>query len=164
MTRSLWTALAVFGAVLVETALGYLLPGPGRYFDPFLLVVVYCALPAARPTACSRAPSRAGCRTPCSAAACWASQRLAKLLVGFVVGLAGARFLISSTAARALTVFVATLADGLLVPWLASVFTLEDAAPGAARAAARARSTRRWAASLFALVERQLQRERQERP
>ncbi len=44
MSRALWTGLAIVGAVLVQTALGYLFPGPGRFLDPFLLVVVYCAL------------------------------------------------------------------------------------------------------------------------
>ena len=44
VSRAFWTGLAIAGAVLVETALGYLVPAPGRYLDPFLLVVVYCAL------------------------------------------------------------------------------------------------------------------------
>ena len=44
MSRAFWTAFAIAGAVLVETALGYLVASPGRYLDPFLLVVVYCAL------------------------------------------------------------------------------------------------------------------------
>jgi hypothetical protein len=44
VSRALWTGLAIAGAVLVETALSYLVASPGRYIDPFLLVVVYCAL------------------------------------------------------------------------------------------------------------------------
>ncbi len=31
MSRAFWTGLAIAGAVLVETALGYLVPAPGRY-------------------------------------------------------------------------------------------------------------------------------------
>ena len=44
MSRVVWTAVALAGAVLVETALAHLVSAPGRYLDPFLLVVVYCAL------------------------------------------------------------------------------------------------------------------------
>ena len=44
MSRALWTAMALAGAVLVETALSHLVALPGRYLDPFLLVFVYCAL------------------------------------------------------------------------------------------------------------------------
>ena len=44
VSRALWTALALAGAVLVETALAHLVSSPGRFLDPFLLVVVYCAL------------------------------------------------------------------------------------------------------------------------
>ncbi len=45
MSRAVWTtAMALAGAVLIETALAHLVSSPGRYLDPFLLVVVYCAL------------------------------------------------------------------------------------------------------------------------
>ena len=44
MKRLVWTTVAIVGALLVETALSYLVDEPGRYLDPFLLVVVYCAL------------------------------------------------------------------------------------------------------------------------
>jgi len=44
VSRALWTAAALAGAVLVETGLAHLVTAPGRYLDPFLLVVVYCAL------------------------------------------------------------------------------------------------------------------------
>ena len=44
MRRAFWTAIAIAGAVAVQTALGFLVPSPGRHLDPFLLVTVYCAL------------------------------------------------------------------------------------------------------------------------
>ena len=161
MTRAVWTALAVLGAVLVETALGYLLPGPGRYVDPFLLVVVYCALFGGETygmlVGCLR---RLGAGRALRRARPRALSALAKLLLGFVVGLAGARFMISGTAARALTVFLATIAEGLLVPWLASVFTIEAVSPGPIVLLARATVNAVLAGALFALVERRLQRDR----
>jgi rod shape-determining protein MreD len=104
VSRAVWTGLAISGAVIVETALGYLVPAPGRYLDPFLLVVVYCAL-----TGNETHGMLAG------AAAGWVQEllfggrvlglsALAKLLVGYAVGLGAGRFLIASTAARALVV------------------------------------------------------------
>ena len=91
--------------------------------------------------------ARAGSRTSLFGGRVLGLSALSKLLVGFAVGLAGGRFLISGTAARALAVFVASLADGLLVPWLASVFTLEVLPQGPARAARpRGARTRWWAA------------------
>ena len=42
--KAFLTAVAILMALVVATALGQLLPGLGRIVDPFLLVVVYCAL------------------------------------------------------------------------------------------------------------------------
>ena len=160
MTRALWTALAVLGAVLVETALGYLLPGPGRYVDPFLLVVVYCALLGGESYGMLSGAFAGWVQDALFGGRVLGLSALAKLLLGFVVGLAGARFLISATTARALTVFFATLAEGLLVPWLASVFTLEALPQGPLVLLARATLNAALGGMLFALVERRLQRER----
>lgn len=160
MTRAVWTALAVLGAVLVETALGYLLPGPGRYVDPFLLVVVYCALFGGETYGMLSGAFAGWVQDALFGGRVLGLSALAKLLLGFVVGLAGARFMISGTAARALTVFLATIAEGLLVPWLASVFTIEAVSPGPIVLLARATVNAVLAGALFALVERRLQRDR----
>ena len=121
--------------MLVETALGYLFPGPGRLLDPFLLIVVYCALSGGETHGMLAGVGAGWVQDALFGGRVLGLSALSKLLVGFAVGLAGGRFLISGTAARALAVFVATLADGLLVPWLASVFTLEVLPQGPARAA-----------------------------
>lgn len=160
MTRALWTAFAVLGAVLVETALSYLLPGPGRYVDPFLLVVVYCALLGGETYGMLSGAFAGWVQDALFGGRVLGISALAKLLLGFAVGMAGARFLISGTAARALTVFLATLAEGLLVPWLASVFTLEALAQGPLALLARATVNAVLGGTLFALLERRLQRER----
>jgi rod shape-determining protein MreD len=160
MSRALWTAFAVFGAVLVESALGYLLPGPGRYFDPFLLVVVYCALLGGETYGMLSGAFAGWVQDALFGGRVLGISALAKLLVGFVVGLAGARFLITGTSARALTVLLATLAEGLLVPWLASVFTMEALPQGPLALLGRATLNAALGAVLFALVERRLRNDR----
>ncbi len=158
MSRALWTGLAILGAVLVETALGYLLPSPGRLLDPFLLVVVYCALSGGETHGMLAGVAAGWVQDSLFGGRVLGIAALAKLLVGFAVGLAGGRFLISSVAARAVTVFLATLADGLLVPWLASVFTLELLPQGPLAFVGRAALNALVGGALYALVERRLQR------
>jgi len=156
VSRALWTAVALAGAVLIETALGHLVSSPGRYLDPFLLVVVYCAL---------RFGETHGMLA--GAAAGWLQDimfggrvlglgALSKLLVGFAVGVAGGRFLIATTAARALVVLLAAAVDALIVQWLASVFALDAQSLPPLELAARATLTALAGAVLFALVDRRL--------
>jgi cell shape-determining protein MreD len=83
---------------------------------------------------------------------------LAKLLVGFAVGLGAGRFLIATTAARALVVLLATVADALLVQWLASVFSIEAQALSPLALATRATLSALVGGLVFALVDRRLTR------
>lgn len=160
MRRAFWTGVAVFGAVLVETALGYLVPGPGRLFDPFLLVVVSCALIGGETHGMLSGVAAGWVQDVVFGGRVLGLSALSKLLVGFAVGLAGGRFLISSSAARALTLFVASLADGLIVPWLASIFSLELTALGMLTLLLRAAIHALVGAALLALVERRIERAR----
>jgi hypothetical protein len=82
---------------------------------------------------------------------------LSKLLVGFVSGLAGGRFLLAGAPARALTLFIASLADGIIVPWLASIFTLELMPLGALALLLRAAVNALVGGVLIALVERRIE-------
>jgi rod shape-determining protein MreD len=152
-----WTVVALVGAVLVETALGYLVTEPGRYVDPFLLVVVYGAL---------RGGEGQGLLT--GMAAGWVQDilfggpivglsALAKLVVGFAVGAAGSRFLIAGTPARALVLLLAAASEALLVQWLASIFAIGAAPMSPLTLASRASLTAVAGAILYALVDRRLQ-------
>ena len=157
MTRGFWTALAVVGAVLVETAIGYLVPVPGRLFDPFLLVVVYCALAGGETHGMLTGVAAGWVQDALFGGRVLGLSALSKLTVGFVVGLAGGRFLMTSVPARALALLVASLADGLMVPWLASVFGLDLAPLGPLALFGRAALNATVGGFLFALVERRLQ-------
>ncbi len=160
MKRVFWTGAAVVGAVLVETALGYLVPGPGRFFDPFLLVVVSCALIADETHGMLAGVAAGWVQDVVFGGRVLGLSALSKLIVGYVVGLAGGRFLISGAAARALTFFMASLADGLLVPWLASIFSLELASLSGLTLLLRATVHALAGALLLALVERRIERAR----
>jgi rod shape-determining protein MreD len=155
--RLFWTAVAIVGAVLVETALGYLVSEPGRYLDPFLLVVVYCALRGGE-----------GQGMLAGAAAGWVQDllfggpvlglsALAKLLVGFAVGAAGSHFLINGASARALVLLLAATAEALLIQWLASVFAIEASPMSPVTLAARATLTAVVGGVLYAMIDRRVQ-------
>ena len=120
--RVFWTAVGILAALLMQSALSQIAPGQARILDPFLLVLVYCAL-----TGGETHGMLAG------AAAGWVQEvhfggtvkglsGLTKVLVGFGVGLAGRRFLLAQPGPRLLVVFVATLMDALILEGLAAAF------------------------------------------
>ncbi len=158
MSRAFWTGAAILGAILVETALGYLLPGVGRVLDPFLLVIVYCALVGGEVHGMLAGVAAGWVQDILFGGRVLGISALSRLIVGFVVGAAGRRFLITGAASRALTVFLATLADGLIVPWLASVFALDLMPLGPTALLLHAAVNALVGGALFALAERRLER------
>lgn len=117
-----WTGAALLAALLVQTVLSRVAPGQARLFDPFLLVLVYCGLVGGE-----------GHGMLAGLAAGWVQDvhfggpvvglsGLAKLVVGFGVGMASTRFLLNGPAARVLVVLVAALADALLLEQVAIAF------------------------------------------
>lgn len=122
--RAFWTAAAILAALLLQSALSQLFPSQARLFDPFLLVLVYCGLIGGE-THGMLAGLAAGWvqdihfGTPVAGL-----SGLTKVLVGFGVGLAGARFLLAGPGSRILVVFVATLVDALIFERIASVFEI----------------------------------------
>jgi rod shape-determining protein MreD len=158
VSRAFWTGLAIAGAVLVETALGYLVPAPGRYLDPFLLVVVYCALAGDEVDGMLAGAAAGWVQDVLFGGRVLGVSALSKLLVGYAVGAAAGRFLIATTAARALVVLLATVADALLVQWLASVFSVDAAGLSPVALASRATVNALAGGLLFALVDQRRQR------
>jgi rod shape-determining protein MreD len=123
--RVFWTALAILAALLLQTALGKLVPAQARVFDPFLLVVVYCGL-----TGGETHGMLAG------AAAGWVQDvhfggrvlglgGLTKVLIGYGVGLSSTRFHLGEMQGRIVLLVAATVADALLFGALAAVFDVE---------------------------------------
>lgn len=156
MSRAFWTGLAVAGAVLVETALGYLVDSPGRYLDPFLLVTAYCALVGGETHGMLAGAAAGWVQDVLFGGRVLGLSAASKLLVGFGVGLTGGRFMIASAGARALVVLLATVADALLVQWLASAFSLPAAGLSPVGLASRASLNALLGGVAFALVDRRL--------
>jgi len=158
MSRAFWTGFAIVGAVLVETALGRFIPTPGRYIDPFLLVVLYCALVGGETHGMLAGVAAGWVEDALFAGPVLGLSALSKLVLGYAVGSAAGRFLMTGAAARALAVLVAAIADALLVQWLASVFGIEARPLGPLGLLTRATISALVGGLLFALVDRRLQR------
>jgi rod shape-determining protein MreD len=156
VSRALWTGVALAGAVLVETGLAHLISSPGRYLDPFLLVVVYCALVFGETHGMLAGAAAGWVQDAMFGGHVLGISALSKLLVGFAVGIAAGRFLIATTAARAMVVLLASVVDALLVQWLASVFSLEARFLSPLALATRATLSALAGGLLFALVDRRL--------
>jgi len=160
VSRAIWTAVALAGAVLVETALAHLVSSPGRYLDPFLLVVVYCALSFGETHGMLAGAAAGWVQDVMFGGRVLGLSALAKLVVGFSVGLAAGRFLIATTAARALVLLLAVVGDALLVQWLASVFSVNVDGLAPLALIARATLNALVGGLLYALVDRRLARSR----
>jgi rod shape-determining protein MreD len=155
--RVVWTAVAILGALLVETGLSYLVTGPGEYLDPFLLVVVYCALSGGEIHGMLAGMAAGWVQDIHFGGEVLGLSALSKLVVGFAVGAAGAHLLITTTSARALVLLLATVADAVLVMWLASVFAIGASPMDPVTLASRATLTAVVGGVLFALIDRRLQ-------
>jgi cell shape-determining protein MreD len=120
--KVLWTGAALLLALLVESALSQLAPGPARLLDPFLLVLVFCGLRGGETHGMLAGLVGGWIQDVHFGGAVVGLGGLTKLLVGFGVGLAGARFVITGPAAVMAVFFGATLADALLFERLARLF------------------------------------------
>jgi rod shape-determining protein MreD len=156
MKRAFWTGVAIVGAILVETALGYLVAGPGRYLDPFLLVVVYCGLVGGESHGMLAGVAAGWVQDVLFGGRILGLSAIAKLMVGFAVGTASNQFVITSPSARALVLLLATASDALLVQWLAAVFAIEATPLSPVVLLSRASVTAVVGGLLYALVDRRL--------
>jgi len=158
--RVFWTGLAIVVALLVQSSLSRVLPAEARVLDPFLLVVVYCALVRGEFHGMLAGAAAGWVQDAMFGGRVLGISGLAKLLVGYAVGIGAGRFLIATTAARALVVMLASVADALLLQWLASVFSLEALFLPPLALATRATLSALIGGLLFALVDQRLARAR----
>lgn len=120
--RVLWTAVALLAALLVQTALTQIAPGHARILDPFLIVVVYCALTGGEMHGMLAGAAAGWVQDIHFGGSVLGLSGLTKILIGFAVGAASTRFHLIEAPARALVVFLATAADALIYVQLAAVF------------------------------------------
>jgi rod shape-determining protein MreD len=118
------TGLAILGALLLNSALSHVSPPASRIFDPFLLVTVYCGLHGGETHGMLAGAAAGWVQDAHFGGTVVGLSGLSKLLVGFGVGVAGARFLLSGPMARASMLLAAGVLDSLLVEALASAFEI----------------------------------------
>jgi rod shape-determining protein MreD len=123
--KAFWTALAILGALLVQTALGRITPTAARVFDPFLLVVVYCGLTGGETHGMLAGAAAGWVQDVHFGGRVLGLSGLSKVLVGFGVGVGSTRFHLGEPAARLLVLMVATVLDAVLFGQLALVFDVQ---------------------------------------
>jgi rod shape-determining protein MreD len=156
--RAFTTGLALLAALLVQTALAQVLPAYARVFDPFLLVIVYCGLAGGENHGMVAGAVGGWIQDILFAGRILGLSGLTKLLVGFAVGLAGARFHLTEPAPRALVLLLAVLLDAALLASLAAAFDVAVTPLTAAGLATRAIVNAAVGVACFGLVERQRRR------
>jgi rod shape-determining protein MreD len=152
-------ALAILMALVVATALGQLVPGLGRIVDPFLLVVVYCALRGGETQGMLAGLAAGWVQDAQFAGPVLGISPLTKIVIGFTVGLAGRHFLLAGLGARTLVLLAASAADTLLFQWLAAVFDVRLIEVGPLGLLWRATVNAGLGVALFELIDRRLPRE-----
>jgi len=120
-----WSATGLVVAVLLQKLLG-LFGSPDIILpDPFLILLVYAALRGGETRGMLFGMASGWVQDVLFAGPIVGFSALAKLLVGFGVGVAGARFLVSGVLPRALVTCCAALLDILLHERLAAALGVE---------------------------------------
>jgi len=153
------TGLAILMALVVATALGQLVPSLGRVVDPFLLVVVYCALRGGETQGMLSGLCAGWVQDAQFAGPVLGISPLTKIVIGFTVGLAGTRFLLVGFGARTLVLLAASAADSFLFQWLAAVFDVRVVDLGPLAMLWRATVNAGLGVAIFEIIDRRLPRE-----
>lgn len=155
-----WTALAVLGALLLQSALSQVLPAAARLFDPFLLVLVYCGLSFGESHAMLTGAAAGWVQDVHFGGPVLGLSGLTRVLLGFLVGVAATRFQLTEAGPRGLVLLGAALFDALFMWGLASTFDVAIARPTASGLALRAFVNAALGMALFELLDRRLLRKR----
>jgi rod shape-determining protein MreD len=149
-----WTAVALVGALAVQSALSLVVPGWARILDPFLLVVVYCGLKGGETHGMLAGAAAGWIQDVAFGGRVLGLAGLSKVLVGFGVGLAGTRFQLTELGARLLVIVLAVLVDALIMRQLAAAFDVTAGALTVPGLALRALFNAVIGLPLFALIGR----------
>jgi rod shape-determining protein MreD len=122
--RAFWTVVGLVGALALQSVLSLLFPRHAQLLDPFLLVVVYSALTAGETHGMLVGTAAGWMQDVHFGGRVQGLSALTKLLVGFAVGVASARFHLAEPSARVLVIFAATVVDALVITRLAAGFSV----------------------------------------
>jgi len=159
MKAALWTGTAIAAALLAQSALSHVLPQQARVFDPFLIVLVYCGLLGGETHGMLAGAAAGWVQDVHFGGPVVGLSGLSKVLVGFGVGLAGSRFLLTGALPRLLVLVTATVADAVLFESFANVFEIPISAASVRALALEAALNAGIGAALFELVDRRVRRE-----
>lgn len=159
MMGFVWSLLALGLALLLQSGLTLLAADKAAFFDPCLIITVYVALTRGE---------NLGMLTGLSGG--WAQEivfggrplgllGLARVVVAFLIGQAGRRFLLASPAAHFSVLFVAGMLDAWLVGRLGAMFDVSLSALSGAALVYRALLNAVVGTIAFQLAERRLRRE-----
>jgi rod shape-determining protein MreD len=152
--RVFWTAVALLGALLLQTGLTQVAPGYARVLDPFLIVLVYCALTGGDTYGMLAGLAAGWVQDIHFGGTVLGLAGLTKLLIGFGVGMASTRFHLVEAGPRALVLLVATVADAVIYTQMASVFDVASYEVAPARILLRAVLNAVVGVAAYELVER----------
>jgi cell shape-determining protein MreD len=152
--KAFWTAAAIVAALLLQSGLSQIAPGQARILDPFLLVLVYCALTGGEVHGMLTGTAAGWVQEIHFGGGIKGLSGLTKVVVGFGVGVAGGRFLLARPGPRLLVIFVATLFDALLLEGLASTFEVRAQGLSASGLLTRGAVNAVVGATLFEVVDR----------
>jgi rod shape-determining protein MreD len=158
--RMFWTVLAIAVAAMLQSGLGHISGKIPFTLDPFLLVVLYCGLTYGETHGMLAGTVAGWVQDVLFGGQVAGLSGLTKLLVGFVVGLAGTRFLLVGPAPQILVIFASTIVDSLIFQSLASVFSVRTDELSAGGLAIRAGLNAVVGVLLFTVLDRRVQRER----
>jgi rod shape-determining protein MreD len=131
-------------------------PPQARLFDPFLIVVVYCGLAFGEAHGMFAGTLAGWIQDVYFGGTVMGLSGLCKTLIGFAVGIAGGRLLVTGLAQRLLLLFAATLMDALLFERLAAVFELNLSELSLSGLLGRSTVNAIVGAALFELVDRRV--------
>ena len=152
--KVLWTAVALVAALAVQSALSLIVPSWARILDPFLLVVVYCALKGGEAHGMLAGAAGGWVQDVAFGGRVLGLCGLSKVLVGFGVGWAGTRFQLIEPGARLLVLVLAVVLDAAIMRQLAVAFDVTTGALTLLGLGLRALLNAGIGVPLFALIER----------
>ncbi len=123
--RTFWTAMALLAALVVQSGLSRVWPGGVRYFDPFMVVLVYCGLVGGATRGMLVGGAAGWIQDVHFGGRVLGLSGLTKVVLGYLVGVSSTRFHLGEATSRALVLFLATIADALVLRGLASVFEVD---------------------------------------
>jgi rod shape-determining protein MreD len=150
------TLAALLLALLLQSALTQLAPAQALLLDPFLIVVVYCGLAFGEAHGMLTGAAAGWIQDSYFGGSVVGLSGLSKILVGFGVGVAGGRLLVSGAGQRLLLLFAATLMDALLLERSAALFDLPVAELSFAGLIGRCAVNAILGAGAFELLERRV--------